>query len=367
MSDTNIITTDHKPAIALADLRRLQAEGHALQVCFGSGVDSTAMLVALHDADIIPELILFADTGAEKPETYDHARAMDPILVSWGFPTVTWVKQNTTAKMNYDDLAGKCLDNETLPSLAFGGKSCSIWSKQDPQDNFIKGVNAKYVGQELPAHLANCNAVHPLWTRAQETGRKIIKLIGYDNGPADIRRSKNLKLEDNDFMFCYPLQLLGWARAECIAAITEAGLPVPVKSACYFCPASQKWEMWWLAGTHPDLFEKALQIEMTAMLGKHSRYTVGADGEVTDEKGLVIAFGEGWLETVIDADSFPSSKTTVGLGRKVSWLQFAIQNSIVDPDTFKVDRDNLESFVATADELRGSDNALDVRTCGRSA
>ena len=39
-------------------------------------------------------------------------------------------------------------------------------------------------------------------------------------------------------------------------------------------------------------------------------------------------------------------------------------NSIIDKDTFLVDRENLDYFVEMADELRGSDNALDRRTCG---
>lgn len=353
----NVITSDRTSTIrwTLSELRRLQAEGHAIQACFGSGVDSTAMLEALHIAGIVPELVLFADTGGEKPETYAHARAMDAHLKAWGFPTVTWVKYHTTDRVSYNDLAGNCLDNETLPSLAFGMKSCSIKWKQQPQDMFLKGVTRG----------PNKRDPHPLWVRARATGRKIIKLIGYDAGKADIRRSKNLKDEDENFLYIYPLQLLGWARGECVDAIQRAGLPVPVKSACYFCPASKAWEMWWLAGTHPELFEKALRIEMTAMLGKHSRYTVGADGEVRDEKGLVIEFGEGWMETVKNADSFPSSKTTIGLGRKVAWVQFAIVNGIIDRDTFKVDRSNLDFFVEMAAELRGDDNALDVRTCGQ--
>ena len=35
-------------------------------VCYGAGVDSTAMLLAMHDQGIKPDLISFADTGAEK-------------------------------------------------------------------------------------------------------------------------------------------------------------------------------------------------------------------------------------------------------------------------------------------------------------
>lgn len=356
---TNLITSDRHPRFVLAELRRLQSAGHAIQVCFGAGVDSTAMLGALHEADITPDLILFGDTGGEKPETYEHARTMDAHLARFGFPSVTWVKYNTKADTSYNDLGGNCLDNETLPSLAFGMKSCSIKWKHQPQDQFLKGVKRG----------PNKQDPHPIWTNSQATGRKIIKLIGYDNGPADLRRSKNLKTEDKDFLYIYPLQLLGWARGDCIEAIQRNRLPVPVKSACYFCPASKQWEMWWLAGTHPELFEDALRIEMTAMLGKHSRYQVGVGvnwwgGEMIDEKGLVVRFGDHWMKTVQEADSFPSSKTTVGLGRSISWLQFAITNGIVDRDTHRVHREHLDFFVELADELRGSDNALDRRTCG---
>lgn len=38
---------------------------------FGGGVNSTAMLVEMHKRGIRPDLILFADTGGERPETYE--------------------------------------------------------------------------------------------------------------------------------------------------------------------------------------------------------------------------------------------------------------------------------------------------------
>ncbi len=40
-----------------------------LVVAYGLGVDSTAMLVEFARLRIRPELILFADTGGDKPET----------------------------------------------------------------------------------------------------------------------------------------------------------------------------------------------------------------------------------------------------------------------------------------------------------
>lgn len=46
---------------------------HPLIVNWGGGVNSTAMLVGMLERDIRPDRIIFADTWAEKPETYEFA------------------------------------------------------------------------------------------------------------------------------------------------------------------------------------------------------------------------------------------------------------------------------------------------------
>ena len=248
-------------------------------VCFGGGVDSTAMLIALHRAGIVPDAITFADIGGEKPETYQHVRRMDAYLEGFGFPLVDWCKNETTDRVIYSDLEGNCVENQTLPSLAFGMKSCSIKWKQGPQDYFIKGCSRG----------PNKCEPHPLWIDAKARGVKPVKLIGYDAGPADLRRSKKLKAEDDDFQYAYPLQALSWTRPDCIKTIIEAGIPVPIKSACFFCPASKPWEIFWLARTHPELFKRALKMERIALTGRHSRY---------DE----IEFGATWEAMVANAE-----------------------------------------------------------------
>ena len=60
-------------------------------VNLGLGVDSVAMLVGLKDRDRRPDHILFADTGSEKPETYDYLPIIDAWLARVGFPAVTVV------------------------------------------------------------------------------------------------------------------------------------------------------------------------------------------------------------------------------------------------------------------------------------
>ena len=81
-----------------------------------------------------------------------------------------------------------------------------------------------------------------------------------------------------------PLFEWGFDRPRCEQVIAAAGLPAPVKSACYFCPASKKGEIAWLQEHHPELLERALHIERNAR------------ANLTSVKGLGRSFSwEGYL------------------------------------------------------------------------
>jgi hypothetical protein len=301
------------------------------------------MIAALHAAGITPDVLTFANTGGEKPESLEHLARMNDLLRSWGWPPIVEVQLKPQARTGYTTLEGNCLKNETLPSLAFGMKSCSIKWKQAPQDNYLQGVSRG----------PNKCAPHPLWLRAQATGQRIVKLIGYDAGRADRKRTASLKDGDATFDFFYPLQLLGWTRMDCVRAIAQhlGSHLVPIKSACFFCPASKEWELWWLAAEHPDLLERALVLERRALTGRHSRFTE-------------VEFGASWEHLVRNADRFPSSNTCVGLGRTFAWNQWAWKHGVVD-EGFRVRRERRGAFLARSEALRGPDNALDARNgCG---
>jgi hypothetical protein len=153
----------------------------------------------------------------------------------------------------YHTLEGQCLHTKTLPSLAYGDKSCSIKYKRDPQD--------RYVHSWQPAR--DC------WAQ----GSKVLKAIGYDAGPADSRRHRYI--EDDEYRYWYPLASWNLDRPNCEKIIQAAGLPLPMKSSCFFCPACKKHEILWLQEHHPDLLERALAIERNARDGLTSIHGLG--------------------------------------------------------------------------------------------
>lgn len=198
-----------------------------LIVAYGAGVDSTAVLVELHRRGVRPDAILFADTGDEKAETYAYLPIINRWLKSVNFPQVTtvrYVPKKTGKGPLYTTLGQNCLSNGTLPSLAFGFKSCSLKWKVVPQN--------KWTENWLPAR--DC------W----RAGGKVLKIIGYDTSPNDLKRYAHAKgVEDPSYQYWYPLIEWGMDRDACKQAILRAGLPVPPKSACKFCPATQPEEL----------------------------------------------------------------------------------------------------------------------------
>ena len=62
-------------------------------LCYGAGTNTSAMLVGLKNKGIRPDLIIFSDTGAERPHTYAHIEIMQEFLRMIEFPKITIVKK----------------------------------------------------------------------------------------------------------------------------------------------------------------------------------------------------------------------------------------------------------------------------------
>jgi hypothetical protein len=221
-------------------------------VSYGMGVDSTAVLVGLAQRGERPDAILFADTGSEKPETYAYLATINAWLETVGFPQVTVVK-NPRLKSGDKSLYEACHRTQVLPALAYGMHQCSIVWKLDPQMWFVRGNRNQGIKPWQPAVDA--------WAR----GELVTFCIGYDNGDRDRKRcSQAFGKTQEGFQNRYPLIEWGWDREECERQIAAAGLPVPVKSACFFCPASTKPEIDSLVAKHPNLVAMAIELETRA-------------------------------------------------------------------------------------------------------
>ena len=187
-------------------------------VSYGGGVNSTAMLVKMVEHEIKPDAILFADTGGEQQETYSYIQYISMWLVSNSFPKIEVVKYKTK---HGDELTLEqdVINNNTLPSIAFGFKTCSQKFKITPQEKWIK--------EHYPDS----------WS--------ITHYIGFDAG--EPKRAKENPLEGHKNI--YPLIMWGMDRDKCKKAIIDSGLCLPPKSSCFFCPNMKKHEILRLSDT----------------------------------------------------------------------------------------------------------------------
>ncbi len=272
--------------------------GQPLLVSYGLGVDSTAMLVEMHNRGIRPDIIMHSHTGSEKPETYAYLPVINAWLKSVGFPLVSEVY---TGSKKYTSLADACDNTETMPSKAYGKGSCSSRWKIE--------IMQREVNNNEQCQIAIAS------------GLPVVRAIGFNNDARDCDRfNKAPKFKEGDTQYeVYPLQDWAMTRQDCVDVIEAAGLPVPIKSACYMCPSSQSWE---LAALNDMQLSRSLRIEARAI-----------------------------ARTLRDKAGIPS---TVGLGRKWNWRELMMQ---VDPERLiRLDASH-DTGAATA-----IDNAFEMAT-----
>lgn len=213
-----------------------------LIVSYGGGTNSTALLIGLKERGIRPFAIMFADTGNEKPGTYEHLFRMQEWAKTNDFPEFTIVRNTLPQGLLDGSLYDECFRLGTMPSKLFGHSTCSMKWKVTPQ---IQATQRLLIEHQI-SH--------------------VNRAIGYDAD--EIHRAEKPKPVREWETNWYPLIEWGWGRDECVEAIARAGLPQPGKSACFMCPSSKKPEVVWLSKTHPDLYSKAIAMERRALAGE---------------------------------------------------------------------------------------------------
>ena len=235
-------------------------------VNYGGGTNSTALIIKAIEHGVRPNIVVFADTGSERPETYAYLDVFRHYLARYGMTldTVRWIRRDGSFTPLHED----CEAKHTLPSKAFGMAGCTTKWKQQPVDKWLKTHDS--VRQE----------------RRLNGWKPIERWIGYDADEPERADRMAAKNPQPDW-WTWRAPLVEWkmGRAECIETIQHAGLPLPGKSACWMCPSSKPREVLELGRTHPQLLARALQIEASA--------------ELSAVKGL----GRSWSwASVVDAD-----------------------------------------------------------------
>jgi hypothetical protein len=138
------------------------------------------------------------------------------------------------------------------------------------------------------------------------------------------------------YLVDYPLRTWGLDRPACGRIITDAGLPLPPKSACFFCPAMKNLEILQLQKSEPELYALAIEMERLFRAGKHFRgdnlWTVKAKHKTTGELYEVVLAALSAAEvrsavrtTLKDVSPYQwkinASPAVPGLGRSFQWSE----------------------------------------------
>jgi len=185
---------------------------------FGAGLQTTALAILVAEKKLAVDAVIFADTGCEKPETYSY------------------------------------MEDYTLPMLKDTGVEFITVRNEQPH---YQGGLYEYLWwkKELPSFIYRDCTTHFKVRVLNRYAKRCTHLIGFSIDEA--HRAKNR--HGNDLR--YPLIEMGLSVGDCRDIIQNQGFPLPLKSSCYICPFQPYVEWNWLKNNHPELFQKAIDLE----------------------------------------------------------------------------------------------------------
>ena len=232
-------------------------------ISYGGGVQSTALIVLAATGRIDPvDAALFANVGddSEHPATLEYVHN---VATPWAAEHGITIHELHRVDRHGERVRGLWAHvmehadastlREPIPVRGMNGAPLSRSCTRDWKINVVgKWLKANGASKDNPAQVC----------------------IGISTD--EITRLSNKKAMPYEVP-TYPLVDLGLDRSNCQRIIAEAGLPVPPKSSCYFCPFHRP-QMWAeMRRDEPELFWKAADLEATLIarrkdLGKDPVY-----------------------------------------------------------------------------------------------
>ena len=231
-------------------------------ISFGGGQQSMALLVLAARREIDFPLFLFANVGddSEHPATLRYfTEYAQPFAADHGIELVELHRigqrghQAGQVRTLYGDLTREDSRSIGIPVHLNGGGP----GNRQCTDRYKITV----IARELAARGATRD--HPA-------------TVGIGISLDEIHRANN-RVRIPHERVVYPLLDLGLRRTDCQRIIRDAGLPVPPKSSCWFCPMHRLEDWHSLRRDEPTLFAKACDLEARLIrrreaLGKDPAY-----------------------------------------------------------------------------------------------
>lgn len=198
----------------------------------GAGVQSTTLLLMMHEGDIpTVDVALFADTQWEPSHVYTH--------LNWLTDTVSIPVERVTAGSLHDDaLAGK--PEAWLPLY--------IRNQEGKPGALRRQCTSHYKIAPLRRR------VRALMTERGEKRAEMV--IGISLDEAHRMRDPDVKYLHHE----YPLVDLRLTRGDCMAWLERHGYPIPKKSACIACPFRNNHD-WRALKAEPQEWEAAVAFD----------------------------------------------------------------------------------------------------------
>lgn len=228
-------------------------------ISYGGGVQSTALVVLAGLGEIDYPVALFSNVGddSEDPRALayveEHARPWADAHGITLHEIYRRRRDGSPAPTLYQELMRPDSRSIGIPvrmsNRAPGNRSCTADYKIRPVQRWLREHKATRAN---PAHVA----------------------VGFSTD--ELERASNRTRAPYEIVE-YPLLDLRLSRSDCGRIITDAGLPLPPKSACYFCPYQRPARWAERRRDQPDLFWKAAELEQVLMdrremLGKDPVY-----------------------------------------------------------------------------------------------
>lgn len=203
----------------------------------GAGVQSSTVLLMMLNGEIKPaDVCIFADTGNEPKEVYEH---LERLKVMSTIP-IHVVGNANIVKDVYDDVYNGFIK---IPLYTRNEKgNIGISQRQCTSDYKIRPIHSeirRILGRE----------------RLRYTSIEIVMGVSYD----ELRRMAYPNKEWG--IHCYPLVSNLLTREDCIKYYEDNGMPKPPRSACIMCPYRSDKEWLEMKEEKPHEFKEAVDFD----------------------------------------------------------------------------------------------------------